>query len=596
MAKPLTEQLERLSYTRRDLELIDAEVDRFITSFIPIIKNTGRANAGRLFLRVLEAIVDKLNYSQDVRFRQSVLRTVTELQSAIDITELVRYVPAGTASAKADLLVSTLTGPAPVGGIPIPQYQIFTTQQAPLKQFIALEAAIVPAGASELFPLPVVEGIRIVDQVISASTEGLPNEEVRFPVALTPHEFIEIKVDGLTFDIREDLKDSEPEDRDCYLRDDAERFTTVVFGDGLYGVKLSPGSVVTATYIQSQGEDGNTPGEQITKVVGGLSSLISVINEEAATGGFDGDEIEDIVRKAPQFASSARGAVTPGADFFRAGNEADAQILAQRLVAGVFNALAEEGVGPLMNLYIMPAGGGIAPSSMLTAVEDALNPRLIHGATLNAKALLSAHILVRLNVSLQSNKINKSLARRRVYESISAFKLDSSVNPDGALYFRNLTIGRGFAFSDLSSLIEGIDEGNLVDFVDFVVFTRYPTPIATNPAPTVFFDGEIEPLSPADYDDWVITATSATGFALFKNGVLDSTGSVGVQHTSSEGSIRFTLGQTTDILLPSIDGWAFKTSNFRNNMRLDRFEFMELARDSDLQISIFYPGELQIGD
>lgn len=596
MAKPLSSQLERLSYTRRDLELIDAEVDRFISSFIPVIKNTGRANAGRLFLRVIEALVDKLNYSQDVRFRQSVLRTVAELQSAIDISELVRYVPAGASSAKADLRVNTLTGPAPAGGIPIPQFSVFTTQSAPLKQFLSLEAASVPAGASEFFPLPVVEGVRVVNQTILASTVGLPNEEVSFPVAKTPHEFIEIKVDGITFEIKEDLKDSEPEDRHCTLRDDEQRFTTVIFGDGLYGVKLSPGSVVTSTYIQSQGEDGNTPAEQISKVVGSLSSQISVINDEQATGGLDGDEIEDIVRKAPLFASATRGAATPGSDFFRAGNESDAQILAQRLVPGVFNALAEEGVGPLMNLYIMPAGGGIAPSPLLQSVEEALEPRLIHGATINAKSLLSAHILIRMNVSLQSNKINKSLARRRVFEAVSAFKLDGSINEDGALYFRNLTIGRGFAFSDMSALIESIDEGALVDFVDYTVFTRYPTPIAQNLATLVEFDGEIEPLEPADYDEWSITATTTTQFVLFKNGVSDSTGTIGILHSSVDGSIRFTLGQTTDVFVPSIDGWAFKTSSFRNNIRLDKFEFMELASNSDLQISIFYPGELQIGD
>lgn len=595
MAAPLSSQLERLSYTRRDLELIDAEVDRFITNFIPIIRNTGRANAGRLFIRVLEALIDKLNYSLDMRFRQSLLRTVTELQSALDITEIVRYQPAGASSAQADLTATTLTGPAGAGGVPIPQYSIFATETAPVKQFIALEASSIPEGSSELTPLSVIEGTRVVAQVIRASALGDENEEVTFPVSLTPHEFIEISVDGTTYIGKADLKDSEPEDEHYTLRDDEDRFTTAVFGDGTYGVKLTPGAVVTATYIQSLGEAGNTPPEKIVKVVGPLSSVIGVVNTEAATGGFDGDIVDDIVRKAPLLASAARGAETGGADFFRAGNDRDFESLAKSLVPGVFEALADEGVGTVVNLYIMPAGGGIAPSSLLTNVEETLTPRIIHATQLNARSLLSAHILLQMNVSLQSNRVNKSVARRKIFEAISAFKADGSVNPDGALYFRNLTIGRGFALSDMSNIIENVDDGDLVDFVDYVTFTRYPTPVADNLATLVEFDGEVEPLSPASYDDWTISTTSTTAFILLKNGVVDSTGAIGVTHTSADGSIRFTLGETTDVFVPGTDGWTFRTSAFRNNLRLDRYEFMQLIRDSDLQITIFFPGELEIG-
>lgn len=591
----LSTQLERLSYTRKDLELIDAEVDRFITTFIPVIKNTGRANAGRLFLRVIESLLDKLNYSLDMRFRQSVLRTVTELQAALDITELVRYVPAGVSPATADLRITTLTGPAPAGGISIPQYQAFTTESSPTKQFISLESVSIPEGSSEFSPLPVVQGVRIVNQTIIASAVGDPNEEVRIPVSNTPHEYLEIVVDGDSFIIKDDLKDSESEDRHCMLRDDKDRFTTVMFGDGTYGVKLSPSAVVTATYIQTLGEAGNTPSGYINKVIGSLSALISVTNDEQASGGFDGDTVEDIVRKAPLLASTARGADTPGADFYRASNDIDFEILAQKLVPGVFSALADLGVGSLVTLYIMPAGGGVASSTLLQAVETALTPRIIHGASVVAKSIIAARILISMSVVLQSNKVNKSVARKKIFETISSFKLDGSVNPDGALYYRNLTIGRGFALSDMSSLLENIDKGSFIDYVDFIVFTRYPSAISVNPLTTVEFVGEIEPLESSSYDDWVIVATSTTTFALLKNGIVDSYGTIGVQHASSEGSIRFTLGLSTDVFDPSADTWSFKTSEYRNNIRLDRFEFMELAHDHDLSIDVFYPGELNLG-
>ena len=62
MVVRLTNQLPRLSFTRRDLDVIDDEIDRFLPFFIPVIKDTTRSNVGRLFLRLNEGIVDKLNF------------------------------------------------------------------------------------------------------------------------------------------------------------------------------------------------------------------------------------------------------------------------------------------------------------------------------------------------------------------------------------------------------------------------------------------------------------------------------------------------------------------------------------------------------
>ncbi len=584
MPPRLTNQVERLSYTRRDIEVIDDEVDRFITSFIPVIRNVNKSNVGRLFLRVLEGVVDKLNYSVDMRFRQTVLRTVRELQSAMDITEIVRFRPGGTVSATADLTATTLTGPAAPGGISIPQFSIFTTETAPIKQYLSLEATAIPEGASVFSPIAVVEGTRVVSQIILASAAGDPNELIKMPVAKTPHAFLEIAVDGTTFNQQVDLSDSLPEDRDYSLKDDEDRFTTITFGDGDFGVKLTPGAEVRATYIKSSGIDSNSPNGKITGVLGALAQQISVTNPEAAAGGTDGDEIEDIVRNAPKQASA----------FFTASNDPKTEALAEA-VDGVFRALADPGDGAFLTIFIMPEGGGVASSTLLTLVETTVAPNLIFGTTLDAQALLSAHILIDMRVVLKKGvNVNKSVARRRVFEAISAFKLSGEKNPDGALFFKNLTIGRGFAQSDLDALVENIDDGKLVDFVDFLVLTRYPTPVASNPA-APNFKGEIVPLAPADYDTWSIQAVTTTTFQLLKNGSLDSQGTVGVELTSADGSIVFTLGETTDTFTIG-DNWTFKTSAFRNSMRLDKLEFMELVRDSDLNITVFFNDEFIIGE
>src|SRR5690606_22789409 len=112
----------------------------------------------------------------------------------------------------------------------------------------------------------VVQGTRVVDQVILASAEGDPNESIRFPVARTPHDHIEIKVDAVSYTVVQDFRDSLFNDRHCILKMDEELYTTVTFGDGVYGAALQAGSQVTATYLQSLGKDGNTPKDKIQKV------------------------------------------------------------------------------------------------------------------------------------------------------------------------------------------------------------------------------------------------------------------------------------------------------------------------------------------
>lgn len=584
MPPRLTNQTKRLSYTRRDLTQIDEEIELYIKSFIPTIKNTGQANTGRMLLRLLAGLLDKQNYAIDMTYRQSILRTVDELQAAIDIAELVRYKPNGASTASTDLVVSTLGGPAGVGGIPIAQYQVFATTTNPVKQFIATQATAIPEGSSGGQTISVIQGVRVVDQTILDAAVGEPNERIAMPVARTPHDYLEIKVDGEVYSQVDDFRDSVRTDKHYMLTVNSDRVSILTFGDGEYGALLPAGATVTATYIQSLGEAGNCPPGKITKVVGSLSSQIAVTNPEAATGGSDGDRVEDIVRKAPRQAST----------FARASHERDFEALAESLVDGVYRALSSPGDGALLDLYIMPNGGGVASSALLTRVEETLATRVALGTTVNAKALISAHIYIKMKVLLLSSSTNKSVAKRKLYEALSAFRADGAVNEDGALYYRNLNIGRGFALSDVSNIIENIDEGNLVDYVDYVAFTRYPSPVAATANPSVEFVGEIVPNESCGYAAWSVQYRTPTTFSIYKNGVKSGEGTIGVPYTTSDGWLTFTLGRPGETI-DANDRWSFKSSAYRNNMRLDKFEFMELARDSDLDITIYYPGELSVG-
>jgi hypothetical protein len=162
-----------------------------------------------------------------------------------------------------------------------------------------------------------------------------------------------------------------------------------------------------------------------------------------------------------------------------------------------------------------------------------------------------------------------------------------------ALDFRELTRGRGFTVSDLSGIYENIDDGELVDFVDFVILTRIPRVQQSNAsAPEI--QGRVAIGSTSGYDTWLVTALTTTTFTVTKNGSPQSlTGTVATEFTSDDGEVSFTLGVAGDTLTVG-DTWTWTTSKYEDNIVIDDDETMQLELDSDLVISVFYPEEYDI--
>ncbi|MEH2002846.1 MAG: putative baseplate assembly protein [Nostoc sp.] len=76
--------------------------------------------------------------------------------------------------------------------------------------------------------------------------------------------------------------------------------TTVIFGNGVNGVRLPSGSDnIKAVYRTGIGKQGNIAAEQINQLVTRPLGLKGVINPEAATGGTDGESIDQARRNAP---------------------------------------------------------------------------------------------------------------------------------------------------------------------------------------------------------------------------------------------------------------------------------------------------------
>jgi hypothetical protein len=560
----------RLSYTKRDLISLDTDIANYIKEFITRITDTSQVNPGRLLLTAIAAVVDNLNYSIDVAFLEMLLKYSRQRCNILALAEFLGYKPYSCSASSVDMTVSMITGVAPPGGQAIPIYTRFQTIATPVTDWITLSAYTIPAGQRSLAGVAAIQGTRVVAEVLTNNASGNPYQTYKLANTKTPHEFVEISVNGTVWSVVDFFDESENDDRHYSLSYDDEDYTQVTFGDNEFGAIPPAGSTITATYLYTT--ESNVGVAQITRIVGVLASTVSCTNQEASSGGGPSETNESIKRNAPANYRSSDRIVT----------REDCETHA-RQVSGVYDAYATGGGGARIDNYIVPVGGGIASSYLLGQCDTALRAKAMEGMLIYDYALDPASVYMAVNCVTYNNKVQKSTVLAKIRDEFLT-----------KLYYTNIKPGRAFTLSDSTGLIENIENGELIDYCDFSIHTRIPRVEQSNPAAPAII-GRVAITDAVGYDTWVVTAVTATTFVVTKNGTAQSAvGTEGVLYTSDDSEISFTLGVLGAGLLTIGDTWRFDTSKYKDNIVIDDWEYMRLELDSDLQINIYYPGQYDL--
>lgn len=568
-------QARRLSYTRRDVQSYHDDVSKFIREFIPRITESSEATEGRLYLTAFEALIDNANYAVDQTALEAKPTTAEQRKNLLAHAYSVDYKPIGVSAATVDATVSMISGVAPPGGQSIPIYSRFQTKTSPILEFLAASTVSIPEGETSTV-IPLIQGQRTVDYTLTASASGLPNQVYKLPVPNTPDAYIDVKVNSVvwTRPERNDLYNSMPEDQHFFTVIDADNYVSICFGDGVpgddqtHGLIPPAGAIIQVSYITCALAEGNVPAGAISVVVGSLANTVSITNSVAASGGADAESIKSIKRNIPAHHAA----------FERAVNDEDYQYFAER-VPGVYKAYAKHVDGPRTDVYIMPDGGGVASSLLLSTVQSELIARGFEGAVVYTYALSPAYVTIAANMVLKTSRVQKSIAKGKARAALLT-----------ALDYTNISPGVGWKLSDVNGIFESLDNGNLVDYVDLVMMSRVPRVIQSNTsAPSI--QGRVQLADGVGYSTYLIQAITTTTFLVSINGTPESVaGTVGTAYSTSDGYITFTLGLPTDTLTVG-DTWTIKTSKYRESIYLDPDEFMALQLDSDLSIAVYYPNE-----
>ena len=228
----------------------------------------------------------------------------------------------------------------------------------------------------------------------------------------------------------------------------------ILFGDGLFGRKLENKSIITATYIVTDGESGNGPSNfsfqgSFTKSDNTLftpSDTISISTVQNASNGAEVEDVSSIKYLAPRLYSAQYRAVTPR-DY-------------EAIIANIFpqtESVAVVGGEELdppqfgkVQISIKPRNGTFVSDFDKSQIKNKLKSYAIAGINSEIVDLKLLYVEIDTNIYYNPSQISSSTdLRTSIVRSLNNYANNVELNKFG---------GR-FKYSKVSTLIDRVDNG-----------------------------------------------------------------------------------------------------------------------------------------
>jgi hypothetical protein len=509
----------------------------------------------------MAGVVDVASSYIDLAFNERSLNNARQLRSQILNVQVLNFKLDGPVGSSGEVTFTQTAGGAPA----IPQWQVVRTKVSPPVSFVTVQGAAAP-GLGNSVTLPVVQGERTTNELLIQASTGQPDQSFILLRRRPVKEYVEVRVNSIAWTRVDDLLDYDGTVQVFEVNYDENMFGIIRFGDDENG-KIPPlGDDIKATYVSTSGDGGDVSANSLT-LTPGLSGYIAT-NTLATAGASDGDTVKSIAKMAPQQFNTIKRAVNPE----------DFEALATQ-VSGVYSAKANLISSYNATVFIVPTGGGSPSSLLITNVLNYLTPRMMMGTNLTVEGFELAYMWIVCRVRLKS----------RAYTKVQA---DNLIRPavNEELEYDNVEVGSAWSPSDFYALLEGLENGDLVDVVDASVFSRYPR-VVKNPSAildiTGFALGE-----GVGYADWRVTRKNNTQFFAYKDEVYVGEGDVGTPFTSLDGSLTFTVGTLGDTIAAGAE-WTFSTSRKVGPVQIANDEFPQTfdGVESYFVMDFYYPDE-----
>jgi uncharacterized phage protein gp47/JayE len=395
-----------IGYLARDYASFRRELLNLIPQKLPEWTDRSEADFGVVLIELFSYMADILSYYQDRIANEAFLTTAQERRNVIEHLRLIGYEMAPAAPARARLSIIVANNQNQTIEIRKgDQFATPTTKDRPSVTFeyideqplvidlstLPLNSATKPDGSpmpnfkEAVDAIPVEQGRSVVNEVLGVS-DGTPNQLFQLaqpsvlrgsiqivmdtnpptppwhlrqnlvfsPPAYTPDQLAALQQQDR---IASTLAFSRSADPDFATQTDENDITTVIFGDGQYGLIPPVGVRILASYRTGGGSAGNVGAGQITILASSPQLQLAaadVINRDPASGGAERETTDQAIRFAPTVFSSMQRAVT-----------ANDYVAQARLFPGVSKARAEVTNWNFIKLFIAPTGDGEFPTDTL---------------------------------------------------------------------------------------------------------------------------------------------------------------------------------------------------------------------------------------
>lgn len=421
-----------------------------------LITDVSEGNILIIVISMFAAIAEVLHFYIDNAGRESFLPTARKYSSVLKHGKLVDYHARSAIAATVDVtLVRPLTSSSKGKVISIPQGTEFNDKAGNtwlsaknITWNTNVSTCKVPLIQHKYYEFENLYGTQIpnADQIqISLGTldDGLYEEGT-----------MAMEIGSETWVLVKTFAYSKPTDRHFMVQNTEEDIPVIIFGDGNFGMKPVPGSIITVVscYI-TNGSDGNVSAGSITDVPTIISSAVSdatISNVNAAGGGSNYEDFNMLKEHIPLSVRTLGVAVTKQ-DFIDYAIQVD----------GVSKAKMEYECGRKMTIYISPDNAAVASSELCNRVLNHLKKFVPLTTWLKVKSAGKAKIILEMDVtgkpSFKSDDI-KDQVLQALYDKYS---------PDHS------SIGGSVRISDIYALIDNL---SMVDYLHITKFYIVPWP------------------------------------------------------------------------------------------------------------------------
>jgi hypothetical protein len=479
-----------IDYTNKDFQSLRQAMLQLARYRLPEWTDQSPADLGVLLVDLFAYLGDVVLYYQDRIANESFLSTAVERRSVLNSLRLIGYELSPPVPAAAEL---SLIFKPPTGGgssiVSVPsgaQFQSAVANAGPQTFEYVGDPFDIDLASDQVSPntagklvyvgLPVLQSKAQPTTVIGSST-GEPNQQFKIPSSPLILDTLVVEVNegagwvqwdrvaSLLYNVddsgRVTLSNSEA--RDYYVQFDENDACWVLFGDGNYGRKPTPGTNnIRATYRLGGGAVGNVPASSITTYnqnapgVPKIPLLDSVTNPLAAAGGGDHESLEHATNFGPLAFRSGQRAVTLS----------DYVSLAQQ-AAGVAKVRAAAPNWNTVELYVAPVGDSLrpVPEELRRRLVSYFEDRRMAGTFVEILSASAAPIDIAIDI-VYDKRYRRDAVKQATTEAVQDL-----------LAFANVEFGQPLYLSDIYGRVE------VIPGVTAMTVTRFRR--TDVPAPTI---------------------------------------------------------------------------------------------------------------